>query len=555
MKKPCLFITFLISVFCLFVFTGCSITNSVKSISLVGGEEVIVIDPGKFNYDDYKILVSYSNGNTEELALNEEMISAYEKLKFYQIGEQVVNISYRNRSCEMKIKVQRTNLDDLVLESKTVTYTGKPYTMQVQGNIPADVTVRYPNGNTFSNAGTYDITAICYGDNYETKEFSATLTIEKAKYDMSNVKFEDATFDFDKTPKSISLNGTLPDGVRVEYKIGERTANSETNAGKYTVIAKFTSNDVNYEQIPEMSATLTINKAKYADFDLKFTDKDFVYTGHSNSIDADLTAVPNGVSAYYTIQKIKNAKGENVESAIENGNSATLAGTYIVSVNFKISDTENYENIEPKTAVLFIDRAVYTFDNAFMYSNSVVYDGTEKSISLSGEEIGSQPELPFGVNITYTSKMVADKNGNEIEGSIKDGNSAINAGTYEITAHLISDDENYKEISDIIGILEIRPVEYENLMLSMTDLTVSYDGNEHSISVSYSKLPETVTIKYTMRKIKNSDGSDIQDPISVDGNSATEVGTYEITATFVNSDENYSDISSLTAVLTISEVE
>lgn len=555
MKKSCVLMVLLINICCLFIFASCSTNNFVKSISFQNNNEIVTIEIGKFNYDDYKITANYSDGNKEEITLTEEMISAYDKLKFYKVGEQTIKITYKNCNCEIKINVQRANLDNLVFESKTVVYTGKPFTMEVQGNIPADVKVRYPNGNSFSNSGTYDITAICYGDNYETKELFATLRIEKAKYDMSNVKFENATFNYDRTPKSISITGTLPDGVSVEYRIGEKKGNSETNAGQYEVIVSFSSKNTNYEQIPEKTATLTINKAKYGNIDLKLADKKTTYSGHSNYIEADLTAVPKGVNSYYTIQKVKNAKGEDVESSVEEGNSATLAGTYIVRVNFIVTDTENYESIAPKSAILIIERAIYEIDNAFMYSQSFVYDGKEKSINLSGEGIETQPVLPFGVSVTYTNKQIRDKNGNEVEGIINVGNSLINAGTYEITAHLTSTDENYKEISDITGILEIRQAEYEDLKLNMYDMTVKYDGNSHSIIVNYTTLPETITIHYTIKMTKTGDGSVIENPIESIGNSATEIGTYEICATFVNSNENYEEISSITAILVITEVE
>lgn len=561
MKKACLFLSMLINICCMFIFAGCSANSSIKSISFSDTGEAVVIELGKFNYDDYKININYSNGKSEEMTLTEDMISLNDKLKFYQVGDQTITITYKNFNCEMKFKVQRAKLNNIEFEDKTVVYNGNPYTMEVQGNIPADVKVRYPNGNTFTNAGTYEITAICYGDNYETKELSATLTIEKAEFDMSNIKFEDATFVYDKNPKSISITGNLPEGVTVEYKIGDKKTNSETNAGRYEVIASFVSKNANYKQISEKKAILMINKANFANFDLSFNDKNVTYTGHENSIQADLKNIPNGVSTYYTIQKIKNAKGERVDGLIESGNSAVMAGTYIVRLNFNVSDTENYEDIEPRTATLVIDRAVYSIDKAFMYSKSVTFDKTAKSILLSGESDGLQPVLPFGVEATYSIKMIKDASGKEIDGEVLDGNSATNAGTYEVYAHLTSSDENYKEINDIIGILEIGQAEYKGLNLTMNNLTVDYDGEEHSISVSFSDTPEvvaimnTVTITYTIRKTKTASGETIENSSAVAGNSATETGTYEIVVYFENSDKNYSEISSIMAELVISEVK
>lgn len=539
----------------MFVFAGCSFSDSVKSITVLGYNEAIVVEIGKFDYNNYKIAVNYANGSYEEVDLTEEMISSYDQLKFYQVGEQTINITYKNCSCEVKLNVQRIKLDNIIFEDKTVVYTGNSYTLEVEGDIPADVNIRYPKGNSFTDVGTYEITAICYGDKYETKTIFATLTIEYAQYDMSNVKFEDATFVYDKSPKSISVSGTLPEGVSVEYKIDNKKGNSVTDAGEYEVVANFYSKNANYAPIPSMKAKLKINKAKYADFDITFSDKNVVYSGHSNFIEANLTNVPNGVSTYYTIQKIKNARGESAVGATENGNSAILAGTYIVTINFKVADVLNYEEIASKSAILFIDRAVYVVDNAFMYSKSVVFDGQEKSISLSGKVDGQQPILPFGVEIAYTCKMIEDATGKEVDGASVSGNSAKNAGTYEIIAHLTSADENYKEIEDIVGFLEITQATYENLNLTMNNLSVNYDGNSHSILVDYSNLPETVTIRYTIKKIYSSNGEEIVKPVESEGNCAIDAGTYEITAIFENTDDNYSEISSLTATLVILGVE
>lgn len=323
------------------------------------------------------------------------------------------------------------------------------------GGVPSDVTVRYPNGNTFVSAGTYEVTAICYGDKYETKELVATLTIEKAVYDMSGVSFDDAEYVYDKSAKSVSIDGSLPDGVTVEYKIGDQKGNSKVNAGEYTVVASFSSKNSNYEKIADMSATLKINKAKFADFDLEFENKSVVYSGQSYKLEADLTSLPNGVTTNYTIQKIKNAKGENVDESVASGNQATQAGAYVVNLNFVVADTENYENIQSKSATLFIERAVYNLDSIYMYSESVDYDGSEHSITLSGETIGSQPNLPFGISVSYTIKQIKDENGNAVDGAVSDGNSASKVGTYEITAHLTSTDENYYEIDNIAAILII----------------------------------------------------------------------------------------------------
>jgi hypothetical protein len=71
---------------------------------------------------------------------------------------------------------------------------------------------------------------------------------------MSGVVFEDGTFTADGEPKSLVVSGNLPAGVKVAYE-----GNGQTDAGSYTVTAKFTGDEVNYKPIADiMTATLII---------------------------------------------------------------------------------------------------------------------------------------------------------------------------------------------------------------------------------------------------------------------------------------------------------
>ena len=446
---------FLIISSCLTLF-GCSFGEDIKSIYILGQtQDAIQIEIGQFSYEDYKLGIEYKNGKEEEIALSEDMIAETEKLKFFQVGEHSVKVVYKNSECEIKINVTRKKLSNLTLNDKVATYTGEPITLEVEGVIFADVTVRYKDGNSFTNVGEYDVTAVCYGDDYETVELSATLTIKKATYDMSKVTFSSKEYTYDKNPKSIEISGELPSDVKVEYKIGNKTGNSETNAGTYVVTAIFTSTNANYEQIEPKTATLTIKKAQIEGIDAQIENKNVVYSGENYSILAQINKLPNLVSTNYTIQKIKDAKGNEITESEQSGNSAINSGTYIVKLNFEVLDTVNYENVESLSAILFIDRKEYNLDNVNMFSASFEYDEKAHEIALCGEQSGLLPELPEGVNVTYTIQKIKDENGNEISGAKQSGNSATDVGTYEITANFVSTNENYKEIESKTAILEI----------------------------------------------------------------------------------------------------
>ncbi|MCD8040072.1 MAG: hypothetical protein LUF82_00945, partial [Clostridia bacterium] len=140
------------------------------------------------------------------------------------------------------------DMSEVTLSDTTVTYDGTEHSIVIAGTLPDGVEVSYVGSGT--NAGEYTVTAIFTGDsaNYEAiANMTATLTIEKATYDMSGVTLSDTTVTYDGDEHSIVIAGTLPDGVEVSY------VGSGTNAGEYTVTAIFTGDSANYEAIANMT--------------------------------------------------------------------------------------------------------------------------------------------------------------------------------------------------------------------------------------------------------------------------------------------------------------
>lgn len=108
-------------------------------------------------------------------------------------------------------------------------------------------------------AGSYTVKATFPETvNYNAVTATDDFTITKATYNMTGVKFEDASYTYDGNEKTLTISGTLPAGVAVAYE-----NNKLTNAGSVTAKAKFTIADSNnYCAIKDMTATLTITKAK-----------------------------------------------------------------------------------------------------------------------------------------------------------------------------------------------------------------------------------------------------------------------------------------------------
>ena len=154
------------------------------------------------------------------------------------------------------------------LESWTYGKTAKEPVLTSDTNGINNVTYQYKvkgaDDTTYSdtlpiNACDYTVKAtFAATDNYNEVTATADFTITKATYNMTGVKFEDASYTYDGSEKTLTISGTLPTGVTVAYE-----NNKLTNAGSVTATAKFTIPDSdNYCAIDDMTATLTITKAK-----------------------------------------------------------------------------------------------------------------------------------------------------------------------------------------------------------------------------------------------------------------------------------------------------
>ena len=143
-----------------------------------------------------------------------------------------------------------------------------------------------------------------------------------------------------------------------------------------------------------------------------------------------------------------------------------------------------------------------TFENA-----SFVYDGEEKSITVTGE-------IPQGVTVEYK------------------GNTGIDAGTY--AAEAVLSGKNYKTLT-LNAALTIEKAEITGV--TFENVSAEYDGLEHSICVS-GNVPQGVTVKYTYN------GESV--------NGVTAVGKHTVRAVLTG--KNYKELV-MEATLTITSEE
>lgn len=367
-------------------FVACKVTT--KSITVNGKSQVFA---GEFALADYSLTVSASDGNTRTEPLTAQNLANVTVEQLQRAGMYNISVVYDGVTTTFALTVVNRTFDGLTFADKTVTYNGSAQSIEVT-NLPQGATVTYSPSNTYTNAGMYPVTATVSAPNFDTVTLSATLTINKATYDMSQVVFADKSVAYDGNAHSLEATN-LPDGVTVTY-IG----NNQTNVGTYTVLAVFSGDSANYNPIPNMTATLSITQNKVQG--VTFASRTVTYDGaaHSLAIEGNL---PHGIAVVYE------------------GNSQTNAGTYTVTAKF-VGSNPNFEQLPDMSATLTIEKRELQIE--FVGEQTAAYTGyAQKPLTARATNLcGSDTVV---IDITYDGDVV-------------------DAGTYVATATVDSD--NYK---------------------------------------------------------------------------------------------------------------
>ncbi len=363
-------------------------------------------------------------------------------------GTSKLYIVYTKGGSEVQYEVPKGAIDKITVDYLTfdlsgvafadgsADYDGTAHGLEITGGLPDGVTAEYnyacaANGYNSSekpvDAGEYTVTvSFTHGNpNYGaiTDVKTATLTINKVDYpDADKIIFAD---------KTVTLGGdytmeaqNVPDGVTVTYE-----GNDVSELGSYTVTAKFTHSNPNYNEIADKTATLTVTDKKlYDKSGLGITvnggeELSVAYTGEAIAIettgtvkDADGNEV-SGITAVVTIKL-----GEDEVSEIRE------AGVYTVTVTYTGTDSEYESGFELKYTVTVrgdYDLSGITFENV-----TLEYDKEKHSIEITGE-------LPEGVTVTY------------------EGNEVSEIGEYTITAKFTHANPDYNAIPDMTATLTI----------------------------------------------------------------------------------------------------
>ncbi len=383
----------------------------------------------------------------------------------------------------------------------TYTYTGSLQTINSGATVNnTEQTITYSN-NTFTTVaqgnGKVVTISVAASTNYNAVSKTVTLTVNKASYNMSGVRWNyTSAFTYDGSAKTITLTG-LPSGVTPNY-----SNNSKTNAGTYSASVTFSYDTANYNAPSAVSnCAWVINKAN------------------------PVTAASVASGTYYIGNKL---------STVGISGNANVAGTFGWNApeteltktsesfgwTFTPADTANYNSVTGSLTVV----AEYALDRIVVTNAKTEYKAYEAFT---------------------TDGMVVTAYG---------GGSAEAVTDYIITlpyadsgrGHFLVSDDGCKVIVTFTRgpvtktaeiLISVIKADYDFSNAVFGDVTVAYDGQPHSITVG-GVLPTGVNLSgYTYN-----------------GDSVTEVtaaGSYTVLATFTIDDTDNYNVPVLRAVLTI----
>lgn len=401
------------------------------------------------------------------------------------------------------------------------------------------------------NAGVHTVEAIGILDNpnYKiTDSKSYSYTILKAKYDVSNIQFVDASFEYDGNPHRPTISAIDEEkGIKIIGIDGEVTISYTegiTNAGNKLITATFTGSP-NYEEIQPMTAKVTVTPKEV---ELIWGENSFTYNGSVIKPDCSISGYIGNETSEFTLT----AQGINV-------------GEYTATVSNLTNN--NYKLPANTTYKYYITEAKYEISNLSFESNTKVYDKTV----LYPKMVGSKPdnleieyeglnsnvgthtitinldagsnyeaiasikvdvtitkkpiilefntlEATYTGNISYpTYKLIGVISGDSCELTINGGGTEVG----EYTIEIVGIDNNNYSLSETSNVTyKIIPADYDMDGIEFTDASFEYNGKEQKPSIT-GTLPQGVSVEYSAGATNVNDGE------------------VEVTATFKTIDDNY----------------
>ncbi len=387
---------------------------------------------------------------------------------------------------------KQIDLSGITFENAVFTYDGTEKTLLVSGNLPEDISVAY-SSNTATNAGTYTAVAKFSGNGYADKSLTATLTINKADYDMSNASWDySSPFTYDGQNKTVSLSG-LPSGVSVASYIN----NSKINAGSYSASATFTFDTLNYNTPSVLPCAWVINKAEITGITVN-NNQEVSHDGQKHLPEYSGT-LPAGVSPKYFFDDIENNQGVQ---AIGTYNAIiTFSGDNYIEKSFECTYKIKLNALSLATTVVSAFGSTpdaWSFlPDSFSAENKTLssipnYNDFYSVSFIPTNGIGKQLSVVYGV-LNKTTKALS---------FVQPIYSVLNTIKTLYTEFIDKNPENYKSFTGTAGGLTF------NLSLSETQYSISamvkniqvviYADVENETYGAKIQLTPTTVLKYTV---------------------------------------------------------
>lgn len=494
--------------------------------------------PENFSSTNNKLTVTWKKGKTTKTATFEVEVTdvAPDSITASYTATSGKNPNALNKPDDLKagLTVTLTNND-----GSTKTLTADEYTLEAA------------ESDTHNSgclcAGNLTIT-VKYGED-ESISNTFSVTVDKADYpDADKIEFKEKSVTWNGSAYSIEATN-LPDGVTVKYACDGKEQEApiektEINEEGYSITAKFSHSNPNYNKIEDITVKLIISaKSIYDDSELTFAatnasgsgtsftatydpDKTVVIVLNGNPKKLDSTPVAEEKTYKYE-KKVENAWTEVTAADLKN------AGEYRVTVSIANSD-ETYAKVTDKVATLTISKASYSFTVEYTVGLDVTENGKPHKVEVKADC------LPDGVTVKYVYGGTEQDDPFEF----------AEVGDYEITLKFYGDAENYETVTDEsvtlkisekpdhdMGGVEIKPAGGNSGSGLKPDANGGYtgkygEGGGFEIGVKPEDLPDGVDVKETIIKKKNPDGSWTEVP-EIDG-----AGDYEVTVKFDGGDDH-----------------
>ncbi|WP_312081831.1 MBG domain-containing protein [Empedobacter sp.] len=251
------------------------------------------------------------------------------------------------------------------------------------------------------NVGNYPITqgTLAASPNYNFTYQKADLAITKAS--LVGITFNDNSFTYDGTAKSLAITGTLPKDVGVSY-----VNNNQSQAGTYTVTANITGGN-NYQD-QTLTADLTINKATQV---ITWTQDLTIGCDGENTLILNATA-SSDLPVYYT--------SSNSTIAAVIGNSLTFNKQGSVDITAQQDGNNNYlpaTHVIKQVNMRLIGKVKKKWEDVLIFDNSsddfVSWQWYKDGQAIVGAQ-GQYYTSPTPLNGSYMV-VVKDKDGNTME--------------------------------------------------------------------------------------------------------------------------------------------